>query len=108
MWDNLHPFSTGYAKMAGVWKGALDVVLLPEANDDSLTISEDSGAAAIASLANDDGFGLSIQGWQPSTDPDTAGDVEVDGTNQALLYTPPDDFLQLTILAAPAMRATRL
>ena len=27
MWDNLHPFETGYAKMAGVWFDALDDIL---------------------------------------------------------------------------------
>jgi lysophospholipase L1-like esterase len=91
MLDYLHPYSTGYTKMAAVWEDALTTNWLPFcARDDSLTIQEDSGTATIDVLDNDGGSNLSIEPFIPN--PGTVGTVVFDSQNQTFKYTPPQNF----------------
>ena len=87
MWDDKHPFATGYTKMAKVWKKAL-VDLLPVcARNDSYKIDEDSKLNSFNVLANDQGEEITITSFGSGS---TGGSLALKETR--FEYTPAADF----------------
>ena len=87
MWDNKHPYATGYQKMANVWGNTLANLLPVCAVNDSFTVDEDSLTALIDVLANDRGANLQLTETSSASH---SGIVSQNGT--MIEYQPAPDF----------------
>lgn len=87
LYDNLHPYASGYTKMASVWWEALVTILPVCAEDDHYEVEEDSGKSTFNVLENDRGETLSLVSVSTSSE---GGEVKLKGST--IEYTPAPDF----------------
>ena len=69
MWDNLHPFETGYAKMADLWFSALEGIL-PQADasaSDPQTVKETATVTLDGSNSSDPDGAIASYLWEQET-----------------------------------------
>lgn len=89
--DEVHPYHTGYSKMAQVWAPALASLLpacgAPSAVDDGYSVEEDSAARQLDVLVNDSGGDLTITSVSA---PSAGGSASTNG--EKVTYTPAANF----------------